>query len=228
MKYISIKQWSLDDRPREKLLAKGVKNLTDTELLAILIGTGTRETSAVELSRLVLQQCNNQLSLLGKQTVAQLKKIKGIGEAKAITIVAALELGKRRGASDIIEKPRVTSSKDAFSILHTVLSDLEHEEFWVLFMNRSNAILESYKLSQGGISGTVIDNRLILKKAIDLLASSVIIAHNHPSGNLNPSNNDTRITEKLKTALSHLDIKLLDHIIVADNSYFSYSDEGLL
>ncbi|MBN1596791.1 MAG: DNA repair protein RadC [Bacteroidales bacterium] len=228
MKYLSIKEWASDDRPREKLLNKGVNSLSDAELLAILIRSGTKEISAVELSRTILTKCGNKLSELSRQSVAQLKRIKGIGEAKAISIVAAIELGRRRNASEVTEKQQLTSSKDAYKYFHSLMSDLSHEEFWILFLNRSNKIIESYKLSQGGISGTVIDNRLILKKAIDVLASALVIGHNHPSGNLQPSENDNQITDKLKTALSHLDIKLLDHIIIGDNSYFSYSDEGLL
>jgi len=228
MKYMSIKQWASDDRPREKMLAKGAQSLSDAELLAILIGSGTREVSAVELARHILAESDNRLSSLGKMGIAELVKIKGIGTAKAITILAALELGKRRNSSEVIEKQQITSSRDVFDLFHCLLSDLSYEEFWVLLLNRSNKIIKKYKLSQGGVAGTVIDIRLILKRAIELLASGIIICHNHPSGNINPSENDKSITEKLKIASGQMDIKLLDHIIVCDNSYFSFCDENIL
>lgn len=228
MDYLSIKKWASDDRPREKLLYKGVKSLSDAELIAILIGSGTRDLSAVELGRQILSIADNNLSLLGKKSISDLIKLKGIGEAKAISIVAALELGRRRNQSDTPEKLQITSSREVYNYLHPILSDLKHEEFWVLYFNRSNRIIGDYKLSQGGVSGTVIDVKLVLKRALELLATSLIISHNHPSGNLNPSDNDKQITEKLKTAANQMDIKLLDHIIIADNSYFSFTDEGIL
>jgi DNA repair protein RadC len=228
MIYLSIKNWAADDRPREKLLVKGVQSLSDAELLAILIGSGTREVSAVELSRTVLADAENSLALLSRRSVNDLMKSKGIGKAKAITIVAALELGKRRKLSEISEKPKVTSSRDAYEFIHSYISDIMHEEFWVLFLNRSNKIIDKFKLSQGGISGTVIDVRLILKKALELLASALIVCHNHPSGNIHPSENDKRITDKIKMAAEQMDIKLLDHLIIGDNSYLSFSDEGIL
>ncbi len=228
MDYISIKNWAADDQPREKLMAKGVQSLSDAELLAIIIRSGTREILAVELARKILALSENNLTLLGKKTVSDLIKIKGIGKAKAIGLVAAFELGRRRNQSELINRFQVTSSKEVFQYMQPILSDLEHEEFWVLYLNRSNRIIESYKLSKGGISGTVIDIRLILKKALEVLSSSLIICHNHPSGNRDPSENDRTITEKLKTAANLMDIKLLDHIIVSDNSYFSFADEGLL
>jgi DNA repair protein RadC len=228
MNYLSIKNWAADDRPREKLLVKGVQSLSDAELLAILIGSGTREVSAVELSRTVLADAENSLALLSRRSVNDLMKSKGIGKAKAITIVAALELGKRRKLSEISEKPKVTSSRDAYEFIHSYISDIMHEEFWVLFLNRSNKIIDKFKLSQGGISGTVIDVRLILKKALELLASALIVCHNHPSGNIHPSENDKRITDKIKMAAEQMDIKLLDHLIIGDNSYLSFSDEGIL
>jgi DNA repair protein RadC len=228
MNYLSIKNWAEGDRPREKLLANGVKSLSDAELLAILIRIGTKEISAVELSRIILSESGNNLAQLGKRTIADLIKIKGIGEAKAIAIVAALELGMRRKLTETAVKPKVTSSKDAFNFIYSYISDIIHEEFWVLFLNRSNHIIEKFKLSQGGISGTVIDVRLILKKALELLASSLIICHNHPSGNLQPSENDKKITDKISKAAQQMDIKLLDHLIIFDTSYFSFSDEGLL
>lgn len=228
MKYISIKNWASDDRPREKLLAKSVQNLSNAELLAILIGSGTREISAVELSRQILLSAGNNLAELGKFSVSELIKIKGIGQAKAVIIVAALELGKRRNSSELSDRISVNSSKDVYNYFHPIMADLVHEEFWVLYLNRSNKIIDKYKLSQGGISGTVTDIRLILKRAIEVLASSFIVCHNHPSGNLKPSENDTNITCKLKSAALQMDINLLDHIIIANNSYFSYTDEGIL
>jgi DNA repair protein RadC len=228
MTYIPIKRWANDDRPREKMLAKGVQSLSNAELLAILIGSGTRDISAVELSRRILSGTGNHLSSLGKMSITDLIKIKGIGKAKAITILAALELGKRRNSSEIMEKQQVTSSRDVFELFHSLLADLAHEEFWVLFLNRSNKILEKYKLSQGGVAGTVIDVRIILKRALELLASGIIICHNHPSGNTSPSESDKSITAKLMAAAGQMDIKLLDHIIVSDNSYFSFCDENIL
>ena len=228
MDYLSIKNWASDDRPREKLMSKGVESLSDAELLAIIIGSGTREISAVELARQILSLAENNLSLLGKKSVADLMKVKGIGEAKAIALVTAFELGRRRSQVDSVERHQVTSSKEVFNFIRGKLADLEHEEFWVLYLNRSNRIIDSYKLSKGGISGTVIDIRLILKKALELLASGMIICHNHPSGNTEPSENDIQITEKLKVAAGQMDIKLLDHIIVSDNNYLSFSDEGLI
>jgi DNA repair protein RadC len=228
MPYLSIKEWSSNDQPREKLLSKGAQILSDAELLAILLGSGTREISAVQLAREVLNISKNNLSELGKKSVTELLKLKGIGEAKAVTIVAALELGKRRNYSETPEKTAVTSSSEVYNFFRPMVSDLSHEEFWVLYLNRSNKIIDQYKLSQGGLAGTVIDVRLVLKRALELLASSIIVCHNHPSGNKRPSDNDKTITHKLKIACEQLDIKLLDHLIIADNSYFSFADEGIL
>jgi len=228
MEYLSIKNWASDDQPREKLLAKGLGSLSDAELLAILIRSGTRETSAVELARRILTLAGNNLGSLGKKTVSDLMQIKGIGETKALSIVSALELGRRRNQSESVEQFQVTSSKNVFEYIHPFLADIPHEEFWVLYLNRSNRIIEHYRLSQGGISGTVTDIRLILKRALELLASSIIICHNHPSGNIQPSDQDKQITDKLKAAAMQMDIKLLDHLVVADNLYYSFCDEGLL
>jgi len=228
MNYLSIKNWAADDRPREKLMSKGVQSLSDAELLAIIIGSGTREISAVELARQLLSISENNLSLMGKKGVSDFMKSKGIGEAKAISLVAAFELGRRRNNSESPDKSQITSSREAYNYIKPILTDLHHEEFWILFLNRSNRIIESYNLSKGGISGTVIDIRLILRKALELLATGMIICHNHPSGNKEPSNNDKLITEKLKVAANQMDIKLLDHIIVTDNVYYSFSDEGIL
>jgi len=228
MKNLSIKEWSEDDRPREKLLLKGIQSLSDAELLAILIGSGNREMSAVELCKHILSKAENNLNLLAKNSVNELMQTKGIGEAKAISILAALEIGKRRDALETTNQKKISSSKDIFLIMNPIFRDLPYEEFWVIYLNRSNKIIEKIKLSQGGLSGTVVDVRLILKKAIENLASSIILSHNHPSGNRNPSSEDTRLTLKLKEACTHFDISILDHIIVSDNHYFSFADENIL
>lgn len=227
-KNISIKNWALEDRPREKLLDKGARALSDSELIAILLGSGTQENSAVELARQLLKRVENNLNKLGRLTIKDLMKHKGIGEAKAVSIVAALELGKRRKQEEVTDAHSVRSSKDAYHAFESLVSDLPHEEFWILLLNRSNRIIGKSKISQGGVAGTVIDIKLILKTAVENLASSVILCHNHPSGNLRPSNSDIEITRKLKAAAEYLDVKLLDHIILTDHSYYSFLDEGEL
>ena len=227
-KKLSIKNWAVEDRPRERFLAKGIQSLGDAELIALLIGSGTRELSAVELARQILKNADNNLNQLGKFTADDLQKLKGVGKAKAISIIAALELGRRRKLSEALDRPRITSSKDVYDVLFPLTSDLAHEEFWILLLNRSNKIIDKSRISQGGIAGTVIDIRIILKKAVEKLASSIILCHNHPSGNRDPSKADINITRKLKEAAELMDIKLLDHIIIADNSYFSFLDEGVL
>jgi DNA repair protein RadC len=223
-----IKDWALEDRPREKLLAKGITSLSNAELLAILIRSGGPENSAVELARQVLKQAGNNLQELGRKTVPDLVKHHGIGPVKAITIIAALELGRRRKRTELQDKIRISGSQDVFSLFQPLIADLPHEEFWVLILNRSNRVLDKIRISQGGISGTVIDVRIILKNALDRLSSSLILCHNHPSGNLKPSDADIRITTKIADAGKIMDIQLLDHIIIADNSYFSFSDEGMI
>ena len=225
---LTIKDWAVEDRPREKLLKKGVQSLSDAEIIALLIGSGTRNESAVELSKKVLRSADNNQNQLGKLGVNELIKTKGIGEAKAITIQAALELGRRRKVSDVLIKNKITQSKDVFELFQPIIGDLPHEEFWILLINRSNRIIEKIKISQGGVTGTVIDVKIILKQALEKLASSVILCHNHPSGNRNPSKADNTITNKLKQAAQLMDIQVLDHIIVADIEYFSYADEGKL
>lgn len=225
---LTIKDWAVEDRPREKLVKKGVQSLSDAEIIALLIGSGTRNESAVELSKKVLKSANNNLNELGKLNIRDLTKMKGIGEAKAITILAALELGRRRKISEIIIKKKITQSKDVFELFQPTIGDLPHEEFWILLLNRSNRIIEKIKISQGGVSGTVIDIKIILKHAVEKLASSIILCHNHPSGNKAPSNADDTITGKLKSGAELLDIQVIDHIIVADVEYFSYADEGKL
>ncbi|MEE4215874.1 MAG: DNA repair protein RadC [Bacteroidales bacterium] len=225
---LKIKDWALEDRPREKLLYKGISSLSDAELLAILLGSGSNDKSAVDLAREILSIASNNLHRLGKLDVHDLVKLKGIGTAKAINIMAALELGRRRKSAEIIEAAKIRSSNDVYTIFNPLLADLTHEEFWLLYLNRSNKILSRHKLSQGGVSGTITDVRLIIKKALELLASSMIICHNHPSGNLDPSEADNRITQKIKEAAACFDINLLDHVIVTDNGYYSYADSGAL
>ena len=224
----ALTSWAVEERPREKVMANGVQYLSDTELLAILLGSGTKNITAVELARLILLRSGNNLQQLGRQSISDLVKIKGVGPAKAITLLAALELGRRRAGLQHSEKTPVKSSRTVYNLFYPLLGDLEHEEFWLLMLNRANRVLGRYKVSQGGLSGTVIDTRIILKKALDNLASSIIVCHNHPSGNKQPSDADVKITEKLKKASEMLEIKLLDHVIIADKSYFSFADEGLI
>lgn len=227
-KKLSIKEWSAEDRPREKMLTKGINALGDAEILAILIGSGTRDESAVEVAKRILYSCNNNLSELGRQTIKDLCKIKGIGEARAITIVSALELGRRRAASEPISRKQVASSSDVIELFHPLLSDLPHEEFWVLLLNRSNKVIDKHRISQGGLSGTITDIRLIMKQALDSLACNIVAVHNHPSGNKTPSDADKKITAKLKEAAGIFDIQLLDHIIITPAGSFSFADEGLI
>jgi DNA repair protein RadC len=225
---IKITDWAVEDRPREKLIQKGTGSLSDAELLAILISSGTKDKSAVDLGRELLLMVNNNLNNLGKLTIGDFTRIHGIGKARAVTISAALELGRRRKAEEQPEIPQIRSSKDVFELISPVLADLPYEEFWILFLNRSNKVINRVKLSQGGISGTVTDVRIIMKKAVESLASGIIVVHNHPSGNLNPSESDTRITQKIKESGNILDVQLLDHLIVSDRDYYSFADNGLL
>jgi DNA repair protein RadC len=224
----SIKNWAVDDRPREKLFTKGAPALSDSELLAILINNGNKESSAIELARKVLQLGNNNLSELGKLSLKEIQQIKGIGPAKAITIAAALELGRRRHASAALEKTAVSSSADVAQYLRAVIKDYNYEVFAVLFLNKANKVNCFEIISRGGITGTVADPRIILKKALEEDATSIILCHNHPSGNLKPSQADEAITFKIKEAARYFDIKVIDHIIVSDEGYFSFADEGIL
>lgn len=224
----TIKNWAYDDRPREKLLQKGRDALTDAELLAILIGSGSRNESAVDLCKKILSATGNNLSELGRFSIKQLTGFKGIGEAKAVTIVAALELGRRRRAGEALEKKKISSSNSVFELMQPVIGELPHEEFWVIYLNNSNKVIDRFQLSKGGITGTLVDVRLALKKALEVGATAIILSHNHPSGNLNPSTADKQLTQKLKTGGESLDIKVLDHIIVTEKSYFSFADEGIL
>lgn len=226
--FLNIKSWAAEDRPREKLLLKGTAALSDAELIAILLGTGTSDMSAVDVAKSMLQQAGNNLDDLARFTVKDLMKIKGIGEAKAITIVSALELGRRRKEIGTQEKPKITASKDAYDLLKGDLMDLPYEEFWLLLLNRANRVIKKHKISLGGVHGTVADPKIIFKTALEELASGMIVAHNHPSGNLTPSQQDIDLTRKLKEAGKLLEIQLLDHLIVAGKQYYSFADEGLL
>ena len=223
----SIKQWAEDDKPREKLMLKGKQALSDAELIAILIGSGSRNESAVDLSKRILLSVSN-LKSLGKLTLNQLMQFKGIGEAKAITILAAMELGRRRGSEEELELKKITSSKSAFEIMQPIIGDLLHEEFWVLFLNNSNKVIYKSQLSKGGITGTVVDVRIIFKMAFEQNAVSLILCHNHPSGVLQASDADKQITKKIKDAGKMLEINVLDHLIITTYSYLSFADEGLL
>ena len=224
----SIKNWSQDDQPREKLLYKGRAALSDAELVAILIGSGNREESAVALCKRILASVDNNLNELGKLSIKQLMAFKGIGEAKAITIAAALELGRRRRGEEALQRKKITSSSDVFELMQPVIGELQHEEFWIIYLNNSNKIIKKNQLSKGGITGTLVDVRLVLKNALEVGATGLILSHNHPSGALNPSEADKHITQKLKHAAQSLDIKVLDHLIVTEKAYFSFADEGII
>ncbi len=226
--HLSLKLWSEEDRPREKLMTKGRHTLSDTELLAILIGTGTKNETAVELARKVLITNENSLNKLSKLNVKDLTKIKGIGQAKAINILAALELGKRRKETIETKVAQITSSKDAVDIFQPLLGDLQHEEFWVLFLNRANRILKKQQISTGGMSGTVADPRMIFKAALDEKAIAIILCHNHPSGNTQPSSADIQLTKNIVEAGKVLEINVLDHLIITQNSFYSFADEGII
>ncbi|MUU79547.1 RadC family protein [Winogradskyella endarachnes] len=224
----SIKNWSQDDQPREKLRDKGKATLSDAELIAILIGSGNREESAVALCKRIFASVDNNLNALGKLSIAQLMEFKGIGEAKAITIAAALELGKRRRLEEALELDRITSSRSVFEVMQPIIGDLPHEEFWILYLNNSNKVIKKNQLSKGGITGTLVDVRLVLKNALEVGAIALILCHNHPSGTLKPSKADKDITHKLKHAAQSLDISVLDHLIVTEKAYFSFADENIL
>ncbi|HBK70297.1 MAG TPA: hypothetical protein DDZ39_01345 [Flavobacteriaceae bacterium] len=227
-KSFSIKNWKEDDRPREKLISKGKEALSDAELIAILIGSGNREESAVGLAKRIITHANNNLMELGKLSLNDLIQFKGIGEAKAVTIVTALELGRRRRLEEALVKPKITSSKAVFEIMQPIIGELSHEEFWVLYLNNSNKISSKNQLSSGGITGTLVDVRLLFKKAVELSAVAVILCHNHPSENLKPSRADKELTLKIKKAGEILDIKVLDHLIITEKAYFSFADENLM
>lgn len=223
----SIKNWAEDDKPREKLMLKGKQVLSDAELIAILIGSGSRNESAVSLSKRILASVDNNLNALGKLSLKQLMEFKGIGEAKAISIAAALELGRRRRVEETVELKKISSSKAVFDIMQPLIGELPHEEFWVLFLNNSNKVIHKSQLSKGGIAGTVVDIRLVFKMALEQNATSLILTHNHPSGKLEASNADKEITQKLKLAGEQLEIKVLDHVIITEKGYLSFQDEGI-
>ena len=226
---ITIKNWAEDDRPREKLKLKGRSSLSDAELIAILIGSGNNEESAVDLSKRILKSANDNLIELSKLSLNDLvKNFKGIGEAKAISIIAALELGKRRRSAEVIEKKKINSSKDAFELLHSMVSDQFYEEFWIIMLNKANKVIKYECISEGGTAGTVADPKRIFKLALENNASSLILCHNHPSGNLKPSQADIMLTRKLKTSGELMEILIVDHIIIGDDNYYSFADEGML
>ncbi len=224
----TIKSWAEDDRPREKLIAQGQRALSDAELVAIIINSGSRDETAVELARRILMASNNNLNELSRLSVNDFKKFKGMGPAKAVSLVAALELGRRKKGEEAPKVTKIESSKDIFNIMHPLLGDLRHEEFWIIYLNRANKVIRHEQLSSGGIAGTIVDNKIILKNAIDLMASAVVLCHNHPSGNLKPSTADLEITKKMVQAGKILDISVLDHVIIAGNGYYSFADEGAL
>lgn len=226
---IGIKELAVEDRPREKMIQKGLSALSDAELVAILIGSGSAKESAVELARKIMAGYKNNLNELGKATIEELRnQYHGVGEAKAVSIVAAMELGRRRLLHQSLEMPVIKSSQDVYNMYRPVIADLPHEEFWITLLNRANKVRHRFNISKGGLTGTVIDVRLILKKALENNAASMILCHNHPSGNIQPSDADLQITRKLKEAGKIMEIPVLDHLIVTEIGYFSFADEGVL
>jgi len=224
---LSVKDWSPEDQPREKLMSKGIGALSNAELLAIILRSGTKNETVVELSQRILQSFGNDLNRLGKASANDLmSNFKGVGEAKAIGIIAALELGKRRKADDMNDRKKIICSMDIYNYFYPFLSDLQHEEFWALFLNHSNRIIDRYRISQGGVTETIVDGKIIYKEAITRLASFVILCHNHPSGNCLPSSHDNTITLRIKKGLEQLEMHLLDHVILTGGSYYSFADEG--
>ena len=221
-----IQKWAEEDRPRERMMQHGVHSLSDSELMAILIGSGNKQESAVELSRRILAHADNKLTVLGKFSIKDLTKFKGIGEAKAITIASALELGRRRKETETEKECQIRCSNDIFEYLHTSLSNLSHEEFWALLLNKKNVVIHKAKISQGGVDGTFVDVKILLKTAIENLATGLIVCHNHPSGNLFPSKTDIDITKKIKNACETMEITFFDHLIIAGDNYYSFADEG--
>lgn len=224
----SIKNWAEDDRPREKLLLKGKNTLSNAELIAILIGSGTPKESAVALAKRILTSVNENLHQIAKMEVAELTKFKGIGTAKAVSIITALELGRRQRLQEALELPKITNSNDIFNVMHPIIGELQHEEFWVVFLNNAHKITAKKQLSKGGLTATVVDVRLLFKYALQVSAVSIILCHNHPSGSLKPSNADMDITQKLINAGKTLDIKILDHLVITSTSYFSFADNNVL
>ncbi|CAL2056434.1 RadC family protein [Tenacibaculum sp. 190524A05c] len=228
MKKMNIKSWAIEDRPREKLLLKGIQNLSNAELVAILIGSGNRDETAVTLSKRILNSTQNNLNKLAKLSVEELQRFKGVGEAKAIAIITALELGKRQFFEDTVNQSKISSSKNVFDLMQPKLVDLPHEEFWVVYLDNANKVIDKQQISKGGLTSTLVDVRLIYKRAIELAAIGIIICHNHPSGKVDPSHSDIELTQQIKEAGITLNIKLLDHIIIGKKKYFSFADEGIL
>lgn len=227
-KSLSIKSWNEDDRPREKLLSKGKEVLSNAELIAILLGSGNKDESAVDLAKRMLNFTQNNLNAFGKLRVNDLVQFKGVGEAKAVTIITALELARRCRLEDALQQEVITSSRAVFGLMNPLLGELPHEEFWIVYLNNANKVLHKMQLSKGGLTGTLVDTRMIFKKAVELLATGIILCHNHPSGKLQPSESDKKLTQKLKQAGDALDIKVLDHLIVTEKDYFSFADSNLL
>ncbi len=226
MKKLTIKSWALDDRPREKLIAKGKSSLSNAELIAILIGSGNRQETAVELSKRILQSVNGNIHELAKMSVEKLVSFRGIGAAKAIAILTALELGKRREQQLGAEIVKIGNSKDVYTLMKPILANKNYEEFWIVYLNNANKVLAKQLSSRGGITSTIVDVRLLFKRALELSAVGIIVCHNHPSGNMDPSTSDRKLTEKIKEAGRSLDIQLLDHLIIGEKSYFSFADHG--
>lgn len=227
-KNMPIRLWAEDDRPREKLLLKGKKALSNAELIAILFASGGKEFTALDLSKRILEDFGGKLKELSRLSVGDLTKIKGIGTVKAITLIAALELANRSGSEESLQRKKISCSRDVFTLLKPALRDLSYEEFWILLLNRGNKVIKTICISQGGLSGTVADPKKIFKSALEQYSASIILCHNHPSGNIRPSESDIRLTQKLKKAGSFLDLPVLDHIIIGDDAYFSFADEGML
>jgi DNA repair protein RadC len=225
---MNIKDWTLEDRPREKLYQKGAKQLSDAELLAIIISSGTRSVSALELAKGILSHADNNLDTLARKDITTLCKIKGVGPAKATAIKAVMELANRKNTSKSRAVAKITCSQDSFAALENVYKDLDVEEFWILYLNRANKVIGKFRVGVGGVTGVIVDSKIIYQKAINLMATGMILSHNHPSGNLKPSKNDIQVTNKLKEGGKHFDIVVYDHIIVAGKSYFSFADEGLI
>ena len=225
---MAITSWALGDRPREKLILKGEAALSDAELVAILIGSGSRNESALNLSKRILASIENNLNALGKLKVSDLTKYKGIGEAKAVAVITALELGRRRRLEKALEISKIKASKDVYEFMQPLIGELQYEEFWVIYLNNSNKIIQKWRLSMGGMTGTAVDLRLVYKRAIENYATAIILCHNHPSGKVQPSNADKQLTSKFKKAGEILDVKLLDHLFIAENAYFSFADEIIL
>jgi DNA repair protein RadC len=225
---LGIKSWAEEDRPREKLLLKGKQNLTDAELLAIILGSGSQNETAVDLAKRILGSVDNNLEKLSRLTLKDLMVFKGVGEAKAISMTAVMELGRRRQLTDVKAKPQLRSSRDAYDMIGPVLADLNHEEFWILLLNRANRIISREQISKGGTSGTVVDAKIVFRKVLEKQASSIILCHNHPSGNLRASQADLALTKKLVDAGNQLDIMVLDHLIITQSGYLSFADEGMI